>query len=174
VTENAIVLFVKETGHILATLTRTGDPAAAPKPEELAGERFPVRDELGEVLVEIEAAELDSKVVPFEDDLLMKPQLCGVKDAAAALLSEGPPSGSSLLSSGFEVTLANPATQKTKVWVQVDSGSGQTREHAILRGEIDQGGSEVTIPRTFAPGSGYDVLVLAAGCEPFAMVDESV
>ena len=171
-TDTAIVLFVKHSGHVLATVTRTGDPAAAPKPDELAGELFPVRDENGDVLVEVEPGQLDTKVVPFEEDLIANPQGCGVTDDAAQLLAGAPPSTVTLSGTKLKVTVAQNVAEKTPVWAQVDFGTGQTRRHEVLTGEIPAQQKTVDLAKSFPGGQDYDVLVLVKGCERAELIDE--
>jgi hypothetical protein len=172
-TETAIVLFVEKTKHVLAVVTRTGDPAAAPKPEELGGERFPVRDSNGDVLVEIEPDQLEAKVVPFDEDLLISPQLCEFKDGATGLLSGGAVTPA-ITTGGVTVTVPAAQTVKTPVWAQVDFGTGQTRRHEVVTGEIAAGATSVQIPKTFASGEDYDVLALAAGFAPGELIDKAL
>jgi hypothetical protein len=173
VNETAIVLFVKHTGHVLATATRTGDPAAAPSAAELAGELFPVRDDGGDVLVEIEAGELESKVVPFDEDLVLSPQLCGVTHDTAQLLAGGPPAVT-LTATGVGIDLGANATQETPVWAQVDFGTGQMRRHEVISGEIRAGTASIELAKSFLSGPDYDVLALASGHEPVAMANQTV
>ena len=163
-TETAIVLFVKATNSVLATVTRTGDPAAAPPAAELAGDRFPVRGDDGAVVVEVAAAALESKVVPLVDDLLLNPQQCAVTDDAAALL------GSETLTvtvaaSGVTVATTNPVTEEAAVWVQLDSGSGDSTEREVLTGKILANEGEVVLPKTLTTGD-YGVLALVKGLAP--------
>jgi hypothetical protein len=173
-TETAIVLFVKRTGHVLASVTRTSDPAAAPAAADLAGEQFPVRDEdTGDVLVEIPAEELDSKGVPFEEDLLLTPQLCLVTNDSAQRVPAGSAPTVDFSGTGVKITLPSPATAETPVWAQVDSGTGQGRRHEVLPGKIAAGATAVELGKNFPSGETYDVLALARGLEPVVMPGES-
>jgi hypothetical protein len=169
-TETAIVLYVKATGQVVATATRTSDPAAAPTPAELAGERFPVRDDTDAVVVEVAAAALGSGVVPYADDLLLNPQACGVTlddkgEVESAGLLHGSAPSFTLGVGGVTVDVGATVTEKTPVWVQLDSGTGQSREHEVLTGEIPVGEQSVTLAKTL-PNASYGVLALAKGLPP--------
>jgi len=160
-TQTAIVLLVRDTGSVLATVTRAGDPASAPPAADLAGARFPVRDSSGRAVVELAAEELDSKAVPLIDDLLLNPQECGVHDDAAGLLGGTAPT-LSLTPTGVEVSAAVTVSDDTPVWVQLESGAGQTRRRDVLTGKILKGEKNVTLAKTL-PAGAYDVLGFVAG-----------
>jgi hypothetical protein len=161
----ATVLLVKTTGQVLATLTRVGDPAGTLAPADLAGDRFPVRSSSGDVLVEIESAELDVQSVPLIDDLLIQPQACFVDDQGQAQLQSGNVSISAFDANGVTVKTTAAVTKETLVWVQADTGSGSSRDHTVLKGKVPRNSSSVKIPNTFAPAT-YDVLALVPGFTP--------
>jgi hypothetical protein len=163
--ESVTVLLVKATGQVLATLTRVGDPGGTLKADALAGDRFPVRSSTGDIRVEIDAAELDVQSVPFVEDLLLNPQECVVDDQGQAGLESGTASVTTFNAAGVTVHVSAAVTKETPVWVQADTGSGSSREHTVLKGEVAAGHDSVSIPHTFADGT-YDVLALAAGFKP--------
>jgi hypothetical protein len=163
--DQATVLLVKSTGHVLATLTRAGDPGGTLTPDALAGDRFPVRSSTGGILVEIEAAALDVQSVPLIDDLLIQPQNCLV-DQGQAQLETATIVSAVISGTGVVVTVAAAVSKETPVWVQADTGAGSTREHTILEGKIPQNGTTITLANTFARGT-YDVLALVPGNVPY-------
>jgi hypothetical protein len=173
-TETAIVLFVGHSKHVLATVTRTGDAAAAPTAEELAGERFPIRDENGNLLVEIASEELATNAVPFHDDLVTNPQDCGTvgdKNSTAELLT-GPAPTVALTTAGVNVSFASNVTAETAVWAQVDSDGAQGRDHERLPHKVIPAGSKtVQLPLGLTAGKPYDVLVLVQGSKPYVEID---
>jgi hypothetical protein len=167
-TQTAIVLMIKATGNVLATVTRAGDPASAPSPADLAGERFPIRDNTGATVVEVPAKELASKAVPLVDDLLINPQQCGIQnDGAALILATGP--SVALKANGVTVTAA--VTEDAAVWVQLESGAGEMRRREGLPGMILKTTTEVTIPVTLAHPP-YDVVAFVAGFLPTTKREE--
>jgi hypothetical protein len=163
--DTATVLFVKSTGHVLATLTRVGDPDGTLRPEDLAGDRFPVRSSSGAVAVEIEAAELDVKSVAITDDLVLQPQHCIVDDQGQVQVETATLSSVALTATGVTVTLAANVTKETPVWVQADTGTGSSRDHKVLDGKLALTTNSVTIANTFGPGT-YDLLTLVPGFKP--------
>jgi hypothetical protein len=174
-TATAAVLLVKTPGHVLATVTLVGDPAATPSVAALAGTAFPVRDPAtGQVMVEVPAEELDTQVVPLIDDLLIEPQACAVADGAATVLTAaGGAATVTIAATGVTVKIPNPAPDKTPVWVQVDSGGGSARKHEVLSGEIAQNATEADFAHTFSAGD-YDLLALVAGYPPVLAPAQSV
>jgi hypothetical protein len=173
-TETAIVLFVEHSKQVLATVTRTGDAAAAPSAEELAGDRFPFRDETGGLLVEIAAEELATNAVPFSDDLVTTPQECGTvgdKNSTAELLTEPAPTVV-VTSAGVQVTVGNNVAADTPVWAQVDSDGANGRDHDLLPHKVIPAGSKtVQLPLGLTAGKPYDVLVLVQGSKPYIETD---
>jgi len=172
-TQTAIVLIVKDTGNVLATVTRAGDPASAPSAADLAGERFPIRDGGGETIVEVPAEALDAKAVPLVDDLLLHPQMCGVQDDAATLIPSAATATVTLKKAGVTVAAAGTVTADTPVWVRLESGAGDTRLREVLTEKIAAGDSDVTIHMTLVQPS-YDVAAYITGHVPLVKADEGV
>jgi hypothetical protein len=169
----AAVLLVKQTGHVLATLTTVGNPASVPSAAAVAGAAFPVRNPAdGQVVIEIAPDGLDTKLVPLVDDLLIQPQNCAADDQGASLLAVGVPVVA-IASGGVTVTVAAAPTKTLKVWVQVDSGGGSSRRHEVFSGTIDSGKTDLPLPNTFASGH-YDVLALVEGLRPLLAPNQPV
>jgi hypothetical protein len=166
VSEMANALFVKKTGHVLGVVTRLGDPLGTLAPDALAGAAFPVLQDSGDVLVEVEPAELDVKSVALIDDLLLQPQSCTIDvDNSVALVATGTAPTVTMDASKLSVDLGAAATEKVAVWAQVESGSGSNRRRQVFSAEIAQGDQTVDFTNSFTPGD-YDVLALAAGALP--------
>jgi hypothetical protein len=163
-TQTAIVLVIKDTGNVLATVTRAGDPASAPSAADLAGERFPIRDGAGATVVEVPVEALDSKAVPLVDDLLIKPQACGVQDDAATLILLAAPTVT-LTADGVKVAVTAPVSADAAVWVLLESGAGGTRRREVLTQKILERETDVKIPMTLAQAN-YDVVAFVAGHLP--------
>lgn len=173
-TEKMTLLCAKETRHVLALLTRAADPEAAVKSDELSG---------GELLVRyvgdtkrpftkdarffVPADDLEAQTVDFDEDVLKNPRAFALDkennvqplDLTASGLDAALPSGST---TQVKVSLTDPVTADTPVWLSITDGSTSKPR----TDKIASGTNSVTVNvGTMVPGH-YYVLVLVEGFPP--------
>jgi hypothetical protein len=168
------VLFVKDTGHVLASLTRASDPEAPLTPDVLAGDAFIVRyigdptasgyeessfqfkpDQLDVLIPDLNAARLANPRGYFVDaDKNVVPV-----NSVASVTPSFPSTGQ------IRVTVPSALTQESKVWVQIVDPT--TSEMQIVTGKIAFAASQVDLNLSpLDSGTQYDVLALVQGFSP--------
>jgi hypothetical protein len=178
------VLFVKQTGHVLAAFTRAADPEGKLKVEDLVGTALPVRaanDVMAATSPEplfVPSDSLDIATVDLEEEALVAPSsfiASGTKLDALGGIVPGQPA---LAYDKITITTANNVAQSTKVWAQIQQTSPPLGEEPISRvveGEIISATKSVELvlkrlpdkqPASIPDGS-YDALILIAGQQPF-------
>lgn len=176
--EKITVLYVEQTGHVLAILTRAADEEAEPVVEELAGEALTVR-RLGDpaqiwfpdAQFFVPAAELKAKNVDFKPGVIENPRgfFVDENDEVQPLDSARKINNAVLNGAGTQVTLTVvgvPAAEKAAMWVHVsdqDPAKAQTQT-----GETGAGGSPATVNISPLSSGTHYVLTLVAKALPNA------
>src|ERR1044071_7586996 len=142
--EKMTVLFVKETRHVLALLTRAADPEAAAAATELAGESLLVRY-VGDTTrtftpdanFNVPADELDAQTVDFDPDVFAQPRNFSLEEDKNVkphdLVTTAPAAALPASSdSQIEVTAGAAVADDTPVWLNITDGStSKTRTDKI-------------------------------------------
>ncbi len=121
------VLYVKQTGHVLAAVTRVAAPDGKIVPDELAGSGLLVRG-LGNNLqtFELPTPELDVQVVNLESNLLLRPWAYSFDDASksVSLVTAAISATTVLTKTQVTVTLGQAVVATTaKLMIQIQGGS---------------------------------------------------
>ena len=168
------VLFVKDTGHVLASLTRASDPEAQLAPDVIAGEAFIMRyigdpaangyedssfqfkpDQLDVLIPDLNASRLSNPRGYFVDADKNVVPVNSVTTVAASFTS----------ASQVRLTVGSPLTQESKVWVQIVDPT--TSEMQIVTGKIAFAASQVDLNLSPLDSvTQYDVLALVQGFSP--------
>lgn len=172
--EKMTLLFVKETGHIVAALTRAADPEAELTTDLLAGEALLVRyfgnvQAIGYGNTEflIPPEELDVAITDLDDGVISNPRGFFVDDEKqpqplnlVAAVSAATP-----LAQASQIRINAAPTEASKVWIQIVGPPPATPQVATK--EIPAGGPNVTIDirPLDQPATQYHVLVLVAGLQ---------
>src|SRR5262245_23377418 len=97
------VLFVKQTGHVLAAFTRAADPEDKPKISVLAGSGLLVRNKKvitpsasGGETISVPAGALDVAVVDFDPDVFLLPSIFAAGGGKVESLGATAPSSPTL------------------------------------------------------------------------------
>jgi len=176
------VIFVKQTGHVVAAFSRTADESKS-KLEDIVGAGVPFRnmrivDDTGLVtgneLVVIPAESLDVAIVDFDVDAFFTPLSFVTSGNKVDQLGSVTLPAPVLTASDITIKVTNPVAEKTKVWAvvqQVAPAAGEEPSRRIVQGEIDVNLPEVKLelkrmpdglPASILSGN-YDVLTLVAG-----------
>ena len=180
------VLFVKQTGHLVAAFTRSADPEGNAGVQSLAGTGVLVRNVQkrlpaasgGESLL-VDASSLDVAVVDFRSDVFPAPIQFTAGGGAVARLGTGT---SATLSIGtfntdaITIQLSAMPNENVKVWAQIEQLTpGMPLERRVVQGEIDKTQTGVTLRLTTSLGGPQaslpnkntcNILVLVAGYPP--------
>ena len=174
--EKMTLLFARETGHVLALLTRAADADAPATPLELTGGALVVRyvgdtkrpftpdarffvpaDELGAETVDFDAGVLSNpRAFSLDEDKNVQPL-----DLTQDVTEADPPAGSA---TQIEVKVDTAVPEDAPVWLHITDGDPartQTRT-----GKIPSGDSGVVINVAQLASGDYFVLALVAGFPP--------
>jgi hypothetical protein len=169
------LIHIKETGHVVAGLTRDVNPGASVDVAALVGDSFAYRTSATDPTVPIPADQLDATVKDFSVEVLQHPGIYMLLlDEDPVLLAQIPTAGSSVVSGltlgvtgllQFVVT-HNPAlvTDPVKIWAAVigeDNDYAGAQSSSVTFGDPAAPASPQTITLQFdAPPSGtYHLLV---------------
>ncbi|HMG72002.1 MAG TPA: hypothetical protein VK582_00760 [Pyrinomonadaceae bacterium] len=185
------VLFVKQTGHVLAAFTRTSDPEGKPKVNDLVGSGLLVRNPkilattgtTGGEEITVDPDSLDVSVIDFNPDVFRSPSGFAVSGGTAELLGPVTPEVPVLAEDKLTVSLGPAsapvnAPDDLKVWAMIEKiltptdteplrrimegKIKKTETHTDLSPTIKPGGAGATIPLT----SKYYALTLVEGRQP--------
>ena len=181
------VLFVKQTGHVLAAFTRTADPEGKVSANDLTGSGVRIRNVTrvgatppgGETL-SVPPDSLDVAVVNFDADVFTSPLSFAAGGGVVAQLGTDIPQ--TIPSADFKtgqitVTLSSPAAEDLSVWLQLEEVNplpGNEPERRVTQGLMSKTESTVDLNLTIRPGGppasipkkDFYVLVLVAGHQP--------
>ncbi len=179
------VVFVNQTNHVLAAVTRTTD-AAKLDAVALVGKVFPVHAKRtiqpaasGDEQVLIPATLLDTAVVDFDEDAFINPIGFIAGDATVNPLGTQTPDVSELTRTDLKIKLTGTSTvgEDTKVWAairQVSPLAGEEPMVRIVQGVMLKNRGTVTLalrpvpdqdPVAILPGA-YYALILVGGYQP--------
>ena len=160
------VVFVKQTGHVVAAYTRSADPDGKVPVEQVAGSGIRVRNVRdpdaspsgGESLA-IPPKSLDVAVVDFRSDIFRAPLKFAMGGGVVVELGSVTPDPTVFLTSNsitidLNLTVPPGAPEGIKVWAQVeevDPGDGSEPERRVVQGQVNQGESVVSISLTTEP-----------------------
>lgn len=176
------VIFVKQTGHVLAAFNRTADDSKS-KIEDVVGAGLPFRNMLiidalgaaaGGEFVVFPPEALDVASVDFNEDTFLMPLNFVTSGSKVDQLGSVTLPVPTLTASQITITVSLAVPDKTKVLAvvqQVTPAPGQEPLRRVVEGEIASGASNIALdlksmpdkpPASIVPGK-YDVLVLVAG-----------
>jgi hypothetical protein len=189
---NMQVIFVKQTGHVLAAFTRSADPVAKNEMADLVGTALPVSNTKlvkpvvgnGERLF-VPPVSLDFATVDFEEDAIFSPLSFVVGGPTLNVLGNQVPGDPVLTKTDITIVTANavspavaPAVaEDTKVWAeihQIDPMPGDEPMIRVVEGKIEKANSSVKLVLRPLPGDqpvpvaagDYFAVVLMAGYKP--------
>jgi hypothetical protein len=184
------VLCMKETGHVLAAVTRVAETAAAAtaadmtedakqaleakRVAELAGDALMVRyvrddsKSFSSAEFSVPADELRAVMTDLDTSVLLDP-----RDYACDTEGQLHPLSPNQLDSAeldaqrnsLTVTLKNPVTEQTWVWAQFTPDESGNRQTTAFE-SVKSGEKSVTFTLRQVPGEVDGVLVVAGGCVP--------
>jgi hypothetical protein len=183
------VLFVKQTGHVVAAFTRSADPEGKPDVELLVGSGATVRRAKkllpsadGGETFSVPANSLDVAVVDFRSDTFTAPLNFAVGGGVVVELAETPAINpltiTSVTSNAITIDLGSIAGEDVKVWVQIEEASpatpGAQVERRVVAGVVEHTKSTATLNLTIQPGGTpasipkrpCNVMVLVAAYRP--------
>jgi hypothetical protein len=166
------VVFVKQTGHVFAAVTRTAEPTSDISAESLAHSGLLVRGLTAGVQFEVPEEELAVLTVDLEPVVLLRPREFFVDEAQQAVveLPAAPvPPGAALANPSVTptqvtVTLGAATPTKVKSWVQIEGGN--LMQPRIAAGEIAVNATSVLLPIETLDAGTYQVLTLATERPP--------
>jgi hypothetical protein len=186
------VLFVKQTGHVLAAFTRTADPEGTPSIKALVGNGLLVRNKKtiaptppgppgGETFLVLPDS-LDLAVVDFDSGVFALPSSFAAGGGKVEPLGNATSSSSTpvtLSNNKLKVDLGNVTPVDLKVWAQVQevtTGGDSKPVTRVMEGKIDKTQSFAELALTISPGvpaasipqpATYYILTLVEGLRPF-------
>jgi hypothetical protein len=177
--EKMTLLLVKETGHIVAALTRAADPEAALKTDLLAGEALLVRyfgnitaDGYGATEFLVQPDQLDVLITDLDAGVVSNPRgfFVDASKEARPLNLVAAVSVTSPLASNAQIVITAAPTEKAKVWIQVVGPPPAIPQ--VATEEIPADGPNVTVDirPLDQPATDYHVLVLVAGLQPRTLI----
>lgn len=185
-----MVLFVKNTGHVVAAATRATDPEGKASAAALAGTGLPVRSsrKIAPTLAEEKALvippdSLDVAVVQLDPDVFGSPLSFVAGGGVVAKLGSSIAVVDLFKTDKVTIEASSPPSDNLGVWVQLEEVSptpGNAPERRVMEGVIDKGtngtNKSVTLDLTIRPGGPpasipnntkeYYILVLVAGHQP--------
>lgn len=173
-TDKMTVLFVKDTGQVVAALTRAADPEAKLTADLLVGEALvlryigdPTALAYGFTDFLIESDELDVLTPDLDTDVISSPRSFFVDSNQKAV----PSNSFTTVTPSFPnvtqilITLSVAVTPESKVRVEIVKLG--TAERQVATAKIAAGGKLVDVNlRPLEPTTSYDVLTLVQGFEP--------
>jgi hypothetical protein len=187
--EKMQVIFIKQTGHVLAAFTRGADPEGKPAVEALVGTGLIIRNKkqilppppaiapTGETIF-VPSDSLDVVAVDFDPETFTSPLTFAAGGGKVELLgSIAPPSALTLAEDKLTITTTHP--NDLKIWAQVQKVPTPTDTEQMTRvmeGIIEKGATSADLTLTIFPGgpaatipkpADYYVLVLVEGQRPF-------
>jgi hypothetical protein len=176
--EKMTIVFVKETGHVVAALTRATDPEATIAPDVLAGDALVVRyvglptaAGYSDSAFLIQPDQLDVLIPDFDEDKITNPRGFFVDpDQQVKPVNSVNAVGATFPSvAQIQVTVAVAVTQESKIWVQIVDPA--TNERQIVTGKIAAGATNVSLNLSpLDPTTNYDVLALVVGYAPHRLI----
>lgn len=163
------LLFVKETGHVVAGLTRAADPEANLTADVLAGEALSVRlNPDTEFLVEPD--QLDVLITDFDEGVLAAPRMFFVDQDKKVQPVDVTTTVSASFSGTAQLTVTTSVTEERKVWVEIVGPTPNSRQ--IVTDKLAAATGDVTINlRPLVAGTAYDILVLIGEIELSTFTD---
>jgi hypothetical protein len=179
VSEKITVLYVEQTGHVLAVLTRAADAEAEPVVEELAGAALPVRrlGDSGEawfpnVEFLVPASELKAKNVDLKPGVVENPRgfYLDENDEVQPLDATRAVDDATLNVAGTQVTVTVTGTaavaEKSAVWIHItDPNPANAQTQTAEKAEAV---NTVNVNITPLSAGTHYVLTLVAKAPPFA------
>jgi hypothetical protein len=165
--EKMTLIEFKRTQHVLAAVTKHGDPEGTLAPSELVGNGLSLRDPAsGNPRLTIEPQELKVEVVDRIDQVLLAPQryavINGVVEEQIPLTSDP-----IITFDGTNIQLQLPTNGPLDVWVQVD-GPPASSIRLVRALKIPNDTTNQTDPESMPLLAGaYFILVLAPGYRPY-------
>jgi hypothetical protein len=183
--DQMLVVFVQETGHVLGALTRTADAGSKLTPQAAAGAGLVVHGPK-ELLV-VAADFLAVLVAKYDAQVVRSPRQFAAGGAVVAQLDvsrQATVPATGLTTAKITINAATAGIEKLKVWAQVEEAApppGREPERRVMKGEIPAGMTTVTldlklqpdgpvasIPQVAtAPKKDYFVLALVSGHLPY-------
>lgn len=172
--EKMTVIFVKDTGNVVAALTRAADPEAQLTADILAGESLvlryvgdPSETGYGETDFLIESDQLNVLIPDFEKDVLSGPRQFWVDRDEKVV----PTDAVTTITAAFpnvtqiRITLSAATVEESKVRVEIVGPNPDDRQ--IVTGTIAAGVATVTINLRPLPAStDHDILTFVQGLAP--------
>jgi hypothetical protein len=171
-TDKMTLLFIKQTGHILAAVTRGADPTGEISAEDLARGGLLVRGFNGDTQFEVPSRELDVLTVDLEPALLLQPRAFVVDENQKVPV---PVSGGTVNAVDLSVTQVTvtpsegQVPEDTKVWVQITGGD--LTQPLIATGTVPTDGTAVALPLIPLNAGHYKVLTFVATLPPHVLPD---
>lgn len=177
--EKMTLLFVKETGHVLAAITRAADAESEIEAGALAGTALLVRyvgnptgDGYGDKMLSVPADQLDVFTADYEARALLRPNdyfVSGADDQKKSQqVDRSLPVTVSLSMNNSQVTVEANVPDKTKALIILSGPTADERQ--VVAGEMifNSGTSKATINiAELKPGTDYLLLALIAGVWPY-------
>jgi hypothetical protein len=164
---STLLLYVPETGHVLAAATVASPPAQTPKPEALAGALLPVRDSVVEVLVPanrlaVLSVDPPSTIIDQTRELIVSP----VDQSLGPLAANNKVTNVTVTKNMITIALSSIRTENVSVWATIQpldqlASASQTQSTKIV--EPTQPVDLTLLP--LASGR-YSMLVLVSGYMP--------
>jgi hypothetical protein len=177
--EKMTLLFVKETGHVLAAITRAADAEAKITAGALAGTALPVRfvgnpggSGYDDTVLSVPADQLDVFTADYEARALVQPNdyfVSGTDDQKKAELVNRALgiTAISISAGNSQVVFEAPVPDKTKVMIVLTGPTASDQQ--LATGEMVSVGSTVSATINVAelkPSTPYTLLILIAGVWP--------
>ncbi|HEX8184278.1 MAG TPA: hypothetical protein VF747_05995, partial [Blastocatellia bacterium] len=165
------ILFVKQTGHVLAAFTRTADPEGKPSIEALAGDglifrnrKIPTATSMeGETFL-IAPEMLDLAVVDFNTKVFVSPLDFAAGGGKAEPLGSLTPTTVALAQDKLKISVGTPIVGDLKVWaqvVEVTTGGDSKPVTRVMEGKIEK--SPPPTPPPPPPGTVELLLTITPG-----------
>jgi len=184
------VLYIEQTGHILAAFTRVADADSLTDIKTILGDGLLVHNlksipsaagTAGETLF-VPLDQLKVKVVKLNPGAFFAPLGFVVNGGEASELGNVKPSTPSLTVNDIKITITTAVSEATNVWVQIQENNpppGDEPKRRVMSGQITpvsstSTGKDVTLtlrlrpnsPPASIPKKEFDILALVAGEKP--------
>lgn len=170
-TDKMTMLYVAQTGHALAALTRSAEPTADLSADELAAGGLLVRGfQTGPPQIVVPAEELKALVVDFNEVALEQPRAFFVDETqkTAVDIPAGTAPTATLTRTSLTLSLAAAAATEVKVWALI---SGQhINTPRVVKGSIAGSQTSVDLQIEALENGNYQLYALASGLPPLAEI----
>lgn len=184
--DKMMVLFVKNTGHVVAASTRAGDPEGKGSAAALAGTGLPVRRirkiapaVADEKALVIRPDSLDVAVVQLDPDVFGSPLSFAAGGGVVGKLGTTAEPTVNLTTTKITVTVPVAPADKLGVWVELEEVAplpGNDPERRVMEGFIENPNNSVALdlkirpdgpPASVPSGTNFYILALVAGHQAF-------